>query len=59
MAPVAGGPESLITQRRLELAGKSGVAGLIANGRTLSIAVFASMGGLVYGYNQGIHSKHF
>jgi MFS family permease len=27
---------------------------LIANGRTLSIAVFASMGGLVYGYNQGL-----
>jgi len=36
--------EALITQRRLELAGKPGIAGLIANGKTFSIAVFASLG---------------
>jgi MFS family permease len=44
-------------RRRLELAGKPGIAGLIANGRTLSIALFASMGGLVYGYNQGMFGQ--
>lgn len=58
MAPVGGGGiDSLVTQRRLELAGKPGIAGLVANGRTLSIAVFASMGGLVYGYNQGMFGQ--
>jgi len=53
----SGGYESLITQRRLELAGKPGIAGLLANGRTTAIAVFASMGGLVYGYNQGMFGQ--
>lgn len=57
MAPGAGGLDSLVTQRRLELAGKPGIAGLLANGRTLAIAVFASMGGLVYGYNQGMFGQ--
>jgi hypothetical protein len=36
--------EELIAQRRLELAGKGGIAGLLNNGRTFSIAVFASLG---------------
>jgi hypothetical protein len=36
--------DALIAQRRLELAGKPGIAGLIANGKTFSIAVFASLG---------------
>jgi sugar porter (SP) family MFS transporter len=49
--------EALIAQRRLELAGKPGLAGLIANGKTFSIAVFASLGGLVYGYNQGMFGQ--
>jgi len=50
MAPGGGGHgsglevDALITQRRLELAGKPGIAGLIANGKTFSIAVFASLG---------------
>lgn len=49
MAPVAnaGGGlelENAIAQRRLELAGKPGIAGLMANGKTLAIAVFASLG---------------
>lgn len=51
MAPTAA--QSLVTERRLELAGKPGIRGLLSNMRTLSIAVFASLGGLVYGYNQG------
>lgn len=54
MAPApAGGGISIVTQRRLELAGKPGIQGLIGNMHTLSIAVFASIGGFVYGYNQG------
>ncbi|KAG8947104.1 hypothetical protein FRC04_010955 [Tulasnella sp. 424] len=62
MAPVgnAGGGlelENAIAQRRLELAGKPGIAGLMANGKTLAIAVFASLGGLVYGYNQGMFGQ--
>lgn len=36
--------EHLIAQRRLELAGKPGIAGLVSNGKTFSIAVFASLG---------------
>lgn len=31
-------------------------AGLIHNGRVFLIAVFASLGGLLYGYNQGVFS---
>lgn len=48
-----GGVESQLQQRRAALAGKPGAAGLIANARTTAIALFASMGGLIYGYNQG------
>jgi hypothetical protein len=48
-----GGGVNVVTQRRLELAGKPGIKGLMQNTRTLSIAVFASTGGLIYGYNQG------
>lgn len=52
MAPAATGGaglevENLIAQRRLELAGKPGLAGLLENGRTFSIAVFASLGYVV------------
>jgi len=46
----------LSTERRKALAGPSGWAGLIHNRRTFSIAVFASLGGLLYGYNQGVFS---
>ena len=54
MAPAAGViGDGILAQKRLEMAGKPGIQGLLANGRTLSIALFASMGGLVYGYNQG------
>ncbi|KAG8991261.1 hypothetical protein FRB90_001418 [Tulasnella sp. 427] len=49
--------ENVIAARRLELAGKPGIAGLMANGKTFSIAVFASIGGLIYGYNQGMFGQ--
>lgn len=52
MAPAtAGGAggHALISERRKALAGKAGAAGLVANARTTFIAIFASMGGLVYG----------
>ncbi|KZT55151.1 general substrate transporter [Calocera cornea HHB12733] len=43
--------------RRLALAGKGGWAGLVHNRRIFAIAVFASLGGLLYGYNQGVFSS--
>jgi hypothetical protein len=52
MAPVTaggGGGHAMLSQRRAALAGKSGAAGLVQNARTTFIAIFASMGGLVYG----------
>ncbi|KAH7925500.1 general substrate transporter [Leucogyrophana mollusca] len=42
--------------RRQALAGQSGWAGLVHNRRIFAIAVFASLGGLLYGYNQGVFS---
>lgn len=42
--------------RRRALAGKSGWAGLVHNGKVFLIAIFASLGGLLYGYNQGVFS---
>jgi len=38
-----------ISQRRAGLAGPSGIKGLMSNLRIFAIAVFASLGGLVYG----------
>ncbi|RXW21725.1 hypothetical protein EST38_g4122 [Candolleomyces aberdarensis] len=43
----------------MALAGKSGYAGLVHNRRVFAIAIFASLGGLLYGafsYNQGVFS---
>lgn len=51
------GVDSELQRRRAELAAKPGAAGLIANARTTAIAVFASMGGLIYGYNQGMFGQ--
>lgn len=48
VATVAKGEQSL-SKRRARLAGPSGVKGLIYNFRIFSIAVFASLGGFVYG----------
>ncbi|KAF8580727.1 general substrate transporter [Ramaria rubella] len=46
-----------IAERRAALAGKSGWGGLVHNRRIFSVAVFASLGGLLYGYNQGVFSS--
>ncbi|KAI0749392.1 general substrate transporter [Daedaleopsis nitida] len=51
-----GGANIIASNRRKNLAGPSGWAGLLANGRIFAIAVFASLGGLLYGYNQGVFS---
>jgi len=51
------GHETDIQHRRAGLSAKPGAAGLIKNGRTTAIAVFASMGGLIYGYNQGMFGQ--
>ncbi|KAJ7773317.1 general substrate transporter [Mycena metata] len=53
---VGGTTGPLSTTRRRSLAGKSGWAGLLANRRIFLMAVFASLGGLLYGYNQGVFS---
>ncbi|KAF8525400.1 general substrate transporter [Gautieria morchelliformis] len=46
-----------LSERRAALAGRSGWAGLVHNRRVFAIAVFASFGGLLYGYNQGVFSS--
>lgn len=43
-------------QRRLALVGKTGPAALMRNIRVFGIASFACIGGLLYGYNQGVFS---
>ncbi|KAJ7170721.1 general substrate transporter [Mycena crocata] len=53
---MAGAAGPLSTTRRRALAGKSGWAGLVHNRRIFLMAVFASLGGLLYGYNQGVFS---
>lgn len=55
MAPLAG--ETAISAKRAELAGKAGIYGLISNKKTSAIGLFASLGGLVYGYNQGMFAQ--
>lgn len=47
MAPVAG--ENAVSAKRAQIAGKTGIKGLINNGKAFSVALFASLGGLVYG----------
>lgn len=53
----AHGIETELQRRRAELAGQPGARGLIQNARTTAIAIFASMGGLIYGYNQGMFGQ--
>ena len=36
--------------------GKSGPAALVKNGKVFLIAMFACLGGVLYGYNQGMFS---
>ncbi|CCM04226.1 uncharacterized protein FIBRA_06393 [Fibroporia radiculosa] len=54
---MAGGGVVQATSRRRTLQGKSGWAGLVHNRKVFAIAVFASLGGLLYGYNQGVFSS--
>ncbi|KAJ5678554.1 uncharacterized protein N7477_004187 [Penicillium maclennaniae] len=56
VATIASGQHAL-SQRRAQLAGPSGVKGLLSNLRIFAIAVFASLGGFVYGYNQGMFGQ--
>ncbi|KAH9939500.1 general substrate transporter [Amylocystis lapponica] len=53
---MAGGAVAPVSSRRRTLQGKSGWAGLVHNRKVFAIAVFASLGGLLYGYNQGVFS---
>ena len=43
-------------QRRLALVGKPGPQAILRNIRVFGIASFACIGGLLYGYNQGVFS---
>ncbi|KAG9520376.1 general substrate transporter, partial [Aureobasidium melanogenum] len=47
----------VLSKRRAQFAGPSGVKGLIQNSRIFALAVFASLGGFVYGYNQGMFGQ--
>ncbi|USW47876.1 Putative major facilitator, sugar transporter, major facilitator superfamily [Septoria linicola] len=58
MAPVGGASQfdHAAVQRRQALQGSSGPAALVKNARVFGIACFACLGGLLYGYNQGVFS---
>lgn len=57
---VAGGDTAAIynaaLHRRKALMGSSGPAALVKNARVFAIAAFACIGGVLYGYNQGMFS---
>lgn len=57
MAPVLGTHgEDAALKRRMALAGSSGPLAIFQNLRVVGIAMFACLGGLLYGYNQGVFS---
>ena len=58
MAPTAaaGGAYDVALNRRKALMGDSGPLALVQNIRVFGIACFACIGGLLYGYNQGVFS---
>lgn len=58
MAPVAGASEfeAAALARRKVLATPAGPMALLKNLRVFGIACFACLGGLLYGYNQGVFS---
>jgi hypothetical protein len=59
MAPVGGSAhdfEAAALARRKALSGASGPMALLKNLRVFGIACFACLGGLLYGYNQGVFS---
>ena len=50
------GLEVAAAARRAQLQGASGPAALVRNRKVFGIACFACLGGLLYGYNQGVFS---
>jgi hypothetical protein len=57
MAPVySSQAESAAVKRRLALARATGPTAMFQNIRVVGIACFACLGGLLYGYNQGVFS---
>ncbi|KAJ5948963.1 hypothetical protein N7454_002270 [Penicillium verhagenii] len=50
-------PTTNLSEKRAAIAGPSGLKGLLSNKKTFSIGLFASLGGLVYGYNQGMFAQ--
>lgn len=58
MAPAGGASQfdSAALSRRQELSGASGPLALLKNLKVFGIACFACLGGLLYGYNQGVFS---
>lgn len=59
MAPKSNQPSQFsdaALQHRLELTGGSGMSALFRNLRVFGVACFACIGGLLYGYNQGVFS---
>lgn len=58
MAPVGGGAQfdQAALLRRQALQGASGPAALVKNAKVFGIACFSVLGGLLYGYNQGVFS---
>ncbi|KAF1989470.1 general substrate transporter [Aulographum hederae CBS 113979] len=58
MAPTAVGAgfDAAATARRQKLSGGSGPKALFANMKVFGVACFACLGGLLYGYNQGVFS---
>ena len=58
MAPTtaAAGVYDAALNRREALMGKSGPLAILKNFKVFSIACFACIGGLLYGYNQGVFS---
>ena len=58
MAPVGGasGFAEEALRRRVALQGASGPMAIVRNGKVFGIACFACLGGLLYGYNQGVFS---
>ncbi|KAF2225655.1 general substrate transporter [Elsinoe ampelina] len=57
MAPLPSADIGGLSAKRLQHAGPGGIKGLLANTHVTAIAVFASMGGFVYGYNQGMFGQ--
>jgi len=54
---VGGGASENLSAARARFAGPSGFKGIIASKKTSAIAFFASLGGFVYGYNQGMFAQ--